>query len=173
MVRLYGQNVCAAGSGDGPAGRLVHPSAKNGWHFPFFFCMYSETILHPGHYVRLFSVGCGYAIKKRCRIAEYSRPGGEKKCRRMAAFVHLPNMFLHLLQASVHPATGSAAAAFGGLVAAQGDLGDGTHRLCIEQGYEMGRPSQINLTLTISGGKLTSGAIGGGAVVVTEGVIEA
>ena len=50
---------------------------------------------------------------------------------------------------------------------------DGTHRIRIEQGYEMGRPSQIDLTLTIAGGKLVAGAIGGGAVVVTEGVIEA
>ena len=82
-------------------------------------------------------------------------------------------MFAPKMGIQEDPATGSAVAAFGGLVAAQAKLGDGTHRLCIEQGYEMGRPSQINLTLTISGGKLTAGAIGGGAVVVTEGVIEA
>jgi trans-2,3-dihydro-3-hydroxyanthranilate isomerase len=71
------------------------------------------------------------------------------------------------------PATGSAIAALGGLLAGHAGLGDGTHRLRVEQGYEMGRPSQIDLMLTIAGGKLTAGAIGGGAVVVTEGVIEA
>lgn len=71
------------------------------------------------------------------------------------------------------PATGSAVAAFGGLLAAQSGLGDGTHRIRVEQGYEMGRPSEIDLTLDISGGKLTSGRIGGGAIVVTEGEIMA
>lgn len=82
-------------------------------------------------------------------------------------------MFAPKMGIQEDPATGSAVAAFGGLVAAQGKLGDGTHRLCIEQGYEISRPSQINLTLTTSGGKLVAGAIGGGAVIVTEGAIEA
>jgi len=71
------------------------------------------------------------------------------------------------------PATGSAAAALAGLIAAQAGLTDGTHRFRIEQGYEMERPSQIDLTLIIEGGKLAAGQIGGGAIVVTEGTIEA
>jgi trans-2,3-dihydro-3-hydroxyanthranilate isomerase len=71
------------------------------------------------------------------------------------------------------PATGSAAASFGGLLAAQAGLKDGTHRFRIEQGYEMGRPSQIDLTIEVANGKLTGGSIGGGAVIVCEGHIEA
>jgi trans-2,3-dihydro-3-hydroxyanthranilate isomerase len=71
------------------------------------------------------------------------------------------------------PATGSAAAGFAGLLAAQGKFPDGAHHIRIEQGYEMGRPSQIELGLTIAEGKLISSTIGGGAVVVTEGAIEA
>ena len=71
------------------------------------------------------------------------------------------------------PATGSAVAALAGLIAAQGGLGDGVQRFRIEQGYEMSRPSQIELMLTMAGGKLVSATIGGGAVVVTEGTIEA
>jgi trans-2,3-dihydro-3-hydroxyanthranilate isomerase len=43
----------------------------------------------------------------------------------------------------------------------------------IEQGYEMGRPSVMELTMRISGGKLTGASIGGSAVVVSEGTIEA
>jgi trans-2,3-dihydro-3-hydroxyanthranilate isomerase len=82
-------------------------------------------------------------------------------------------MFAPAMGIPEDPATGSAVAAFGGLLAAQAKLGDGTHRVGIEQGYEMGRPSKIDLGLTISGGKLAAGTIGGGAVVVTEGVIEA
>jgi trans-2,3-dihydro-3-hydroxyanthranilate isomerase len=71
------------------------------------------------------------------------------------------------------PATGSAVAAFAGLLAAHGGLGDGDHVVRIEQGYEMGRPSLIELSLSVSGGSVTTAAIGGSAVVVMEGAIEA
>jgi trans-2,3-dihydro-3-hydroxyanthranilate isomerase len=71
------------------------------------------------------------------------------------------------------PATGSAAAAFAGYLAAHAGYKDGEHMVRIEQGYEMGRPSVMELTLNISGGKLTSASIGGFAVVVSEGTIEA
>jgi len=71
------------------------------------------------------------------------------------------------------PATGSAAASFAGYLAAHGGYADGEHKVRIEQGYEMGRPSLIELTLRIASGKLTGASIGGGAVVVSEGAIEA
>ena len=70
------------------------------------------------------------------------------------------------------PATGSAAAAFAGPLAAA-KPGDGQHAYAIEQGYEMGRPSLINLTLGIRGGALTGATVGGDAVLVGEGAIEA
>ncbi|KRE16393.1 phenazine biosynthesis protein PhzF [Bosea sp. Root483D1] len=72
---------------------------------------------------------------------------------------------------SEDPATGSAVAAFAGAVMAFDRPGDGTHRLVIEQGYEMGRPSQIELTLTVKGGALASATISGSAVVMSEGVL--
>ena len=71
------------------------------------------------------------------------------------------------------PATGAAVAALAGLLAASGRFGDGSHAVRIEQGYEMGRPSLIELSLTINGGQLVSASIGGDAVVVTQGIIEA
>lgn len=71
------------------------------------------------------------------------------------------------------PATGSAVAAFAGLHAAAQRPGDGVHKLTIQQGYEMGRPSQMHLALHIGEGELRAASIGGDAVVVTEGVIEA
>jgi trans-2,3-dihydro-3-hydroxyanthranilate isomerase len=71
------------------------------------------------------------------------------------------------------PATGSAVAAFAGLIARIASLPDGDHTFRIEQGYEMGRPSLITLGLTLRGGKLTGATVGGEAVVVTEGMIEA
>ncbi len=71
------------------------------------------------------------------------------------------------------PATGSAAAAFAGVLTRFGGLKDGSHEIAIEQGYEMGRPSLIRLGLTLAGGTLTAASVGGAAVVVTEGTIEA
>jgi trans-2,3-dihydro-3-hydroxyanthranilate isomerase len=71
------------------------------------------------------------------------------------------------------PATGSAAAAFAGYLAAAGAYRDGQHSLVIEQGFEMGRPSLIELTLRMAGAKLTGASIGGGAVTMIEGAIEA
>jgi trans-2,3-dihydro-3-hydroxyanthranilate isomerase len=69
------------------------------------------------------------------------------------------------------PATGSAAAAFAGLLASH--LPDGTHAVAIEQGYEMGRPSLIRLVAVVEAGRVRSASIGGDAVVVTEGTIDA
>jgi trans-2,3-dihydro-3-hydroxyanthranilate isomerase len=67
------------------------------------------------------------------------------------------------------PATGSAAAAFAGALMQFEPLGDGEHSFVIEQGYEMGRPSEIALQLVIRGGALDFAEIGGGAVLVSEG----
>ncbi len=67
------------------------------------------------------------------------------------------------------PATGSAIAAFSGLVMQQQMPGDGTHTYRIEQGYEMGRPSLIRLELVVDGGALVEARIGGEAVVVARG----
>ena len=71
------------------------------------------------------------------------------------------------------PATGSAVAAFAGYLAASGAYRDGTHVIRIEQGYEMGRASLLELTINLSGGKLTGASIAGDAVVVMEGTVEA
>jgi trans-2,3-dihydro-3-hydroxyanthranilate isomerase len=70
------------------------------------------------------------------------------------------------------PATGSAAAAFAGVVQHFDRLPDGQHKRLIEQGYEMGRPSLIALTMEMAHGKLAAVRIGGHAVRVAEGRIE-
>jgi trans-2,3-dihydro-3-hydroxyanthranilate isomerase len=90
-----------------------------------------------------------------------------------AAHAFHTRMFAPLQGVPEDPATGSAAAALAGYLAQHGSYTDGAHVLGIEQGYEMGRPSQIELTLKIAGGKLAGASIGGGAVVVMEGTIEA
>ncbi|HEX8665966.1 MAG TPA: PhzF family phenazine biosynthesis protein [Beijerinckiaceae bacterium] len=69
------------------------------------------------------------------------------------------------------PATGSAIAAFAGVLMQFEPLGDGEHAFVVEQGYEMGRPSEIALQIVIRDGALASIEIGGGAVVVSEGTL--
>jgi trans-2,3-dihydro-3-hydroxyanthranilate isomerase len=71
------------------------------------------------------------------------------------------------------PATGSAVAAFTGVLMQFEPLGSGEHSFVIEQGYEMGRPSEIDLQIVIREGALVSGEIGGSAVLVAEGEIDA
>ena len=70
------------------------------------------------------------------------------------------------------PATGSAAAAFAGAVAAFDQLPAGTHRFVIEQGFEMQRPSLIHLEVDIEGGALHASRIGGDAVLVARGTMD-
>lgn len=71
------------------------------------------------------------------------------------------------------PATGSAAAAFAGVVNAFDQTPAGTHKRIIEQGFEMGRPSIIALSFEVAArGKLETVRIGGSAVRVSEGTIE-
>ncbi|GAA0773991.1 PhzF family phenazine biosynthesis protein [Roseibium denhamense] len=67
------------------------------------------------------------------------------------------------------PATGSAAAAFAGVVDYYDDLPNGTHHIRIEQGFEMGRPSLIDLEIDMTGGKMHAVRIGGQATLVARG----
>ncbi|NJL98207.1 MAG: PhzF family phenazine biosynthesis protein [Synechococcaceae cyanobacterium SM2_3_2] len=65
------------------------------------------------------------------------------------------------------PATGAAAAALAGfLTSATGQI---SYTCQIEQGYEMGRPSQLELVTEGSQGNLSVIRVGGSAVMVSEG----
>jgi trans-2,3-dihydro-3-hydroxyanthranilate isomerase len=82
-------------------------------------------------------------------------------------------MFAPLLGIHEDPATGSAAAAFAGVLSVHGGLGNGSHKIIIEQGREMGRPSVIHLEMQIDGAQLIASAIAGDAVIVTQGTLSA
>jgi trans-2,3-dihydro-3-hydroxyanthranilate isomerase len=82
-------------------------------------------------------------------------------------------MFAPRLGVLEDPATGSAVAAMAGLCVRTLALDQGEHRFVVEQGHAMGRPSLIELVLTMRSGLLRLATIGGSAVVVTEGTIEA
>lgn len=69
------------------------------------------------------------------------------------------------------PATGSACAALGGYLAARDARRDGTLRWTVEQGYEIGRPSQIEVEADKDAGAITAVRVGGPSVMVSEGLI--
>lgn len=94
-----------------------------------------------------------------------------RQCEHTASAFH-SRMFAPQVGIPEDPATGSAAVGLAGIVHHFDRLPDGTHRRIVEQGYEMGRPSQIVLTLVVDGGKLTTVRIGGSSVRVSEGTIE-
>jgi trans-2,3-dihydro-3-hydroxyanthranilate isomerase len=142
------------------------------------------------HRVSAFSAGVAYTLVPVATLDALAgaRPMGQAFDEAVAGAAN-PNAFLYCGQTveSGHhyharmfwpgagvaedPATGSAVAAFAGAVMAYDQPGDGEHRLVIEQGYEMGRPSQIELELSVAGGTLVSARIGGSAVMVSEGVL--
>lgn len=70
------------------------------------------------------------------------------------------------------PATGSATALLAAQLLTAEKLADGTHRWQLEQGYEMGRPSDLALEADVTGAKLTAVRVGGSAVRMMSGELE-
>jgi len=101
------------------------------------------------------------------------RGGDRRALARAISLVENGDPLAYPLVRDLYPATGSAAAAFAGLLVRTLALDQGEYRFAIEQGYEMGRPSLIELVLTMRSGTLRLATVGGAAVVVTEGTIEA
>lgn len=80
-------------------------------------------------------------------------------------------MFSPGLGTEEDPATGAAAAAFPSVLLDAENRVDGHHKVRIDQGFEMGRPSRVDLGFTVKGGQVLDATIGGSAVVITEGVL--
>jgi trans-2,3-dihydro-3-hydroxyanthranilate isomerase len=92
---------------------------------------------------------------------EAERPGSSFRAR----------MFAPGLGVVEDPATGSAAAAFAGVLMRFEKPAEGETTYVIEQGFEMGRPSLIALGLEVENGALRSATIGGSAVIISQGAI--
>jgi trans-2,3-dihydro-3-hydroxyanthranilate isomerase len=67
------------------------------------------------------------------------------------------------------PATGSACACFGGYLAKRQLQPDAALRWVVEQGFEMGRPSLLEVEADKSGGRITAVRVGGRSVLVSRG----
>ena len=70
------------------------------------------------------------------------------------------------------PATGSAGTALAGYLGARDTRRDGTLRWVVEQGYEMGRPSLLEIDAVKKHGAITETGVGGCSVLVSDGLIE-
>jgi trans-2,3-dihydro-3-hydroxyanthranilate isomerase len=70
------------------------------------------------------------------------------------------------------PATGSATALLAAQLLSAEKLKDGTHIWNLEQGYEMGRPSDLRLEADVHAGKLNAVRVAGSAVRMMSGEIE-
>src|SRR5919198_3983085 len=87
------------------------------------------------------------------------RPSSDVRARMFAPGIGVPE----------DPATGSAAVGLGGYLAARDPRFDGTLRWVVEQGFEMGRPSILEVEAEKRNGKITAVRVGGTSVVVCEG----
>jgi trans-2,3-dihydro-3-hydroxyanthranilate isomerase len=107
-----------------------------------------EQVLPPGVWSRdVYAVAGNFA------------PGGHIKARMWAPADGVPE----------DPATGSAAAALSGSLAAKLPDSDGIFTWTIEQGAELGRPSLITASAEKRGGAVVKIHVGGNAVIVGEG----
>jgi trans-2,3-dihydro-3-hydroxyanthranilate isomerase len=81
-------------------------------------------------------------------------------------------MFAPGLGVTEDPATGSAVAALGGYLGAIEPCQDGIIEKTIEQGFEMGRPSILQVAIEKQQGQISAIRVGGASVLVCEGFME-
>jgi trans-2,3-dihydro-3-hydroxyanthranilate isomerase len=78
-------------------------------------------------------------------------------------------MFAPTIGVAEDPATGSACVALGGYLGKRDSRTDGTLRWVVEQGFEMGRPSILEVEVDKRDGAITGVRVGGRSVLVTRG----
>lgn len=78
-------------------------------------------------------------------------------------------MFAPSLGIGEDPATGAAATALGGYLADSDRISDGVYRWQVEQGFEMGRPSLLQVEVEKAGGRIDAIRVCGQSVMVSEG----
>lgn len=93
-----------------------------------------------------------------------------RQCVRVNAHFHT-RMLAPDLGVPEDPATGSAAIGLAHIIQQFDAPPDGMHRRMIEQGFEMGRPSTIELSMAVVRGKLETVRIGGHAVRIADGTL--
>jgi trans-2,3-dihydro-3-hydroxyanthranilate isomerase len=80
-------------------------------------------------------------------------------------------MFAPIMGIPEDPATGSAAAAFGGYLARRSTVRDRTLKWTIHQGVEMGRPSRLQVETDMVAHEVKATRVGGASVLVSSGTL--
>jgi trans-2,3-dihydro-3-hydroxyanthranilate isomerase len=80
-------------------------------------------------------------------------------------------MFAPAIGVPEDPATGSACVALAGYLAAREPRRDGTFEWIVEQGFEMGRPSILEIEADKRNGTITGARVGGRTVLVCDGTM--
>ena len=102
----------------------------------------------------------GYVTEKVMVFAtEAEHPGHDIRARMYAPGIGVPE----------DPATGSACVGLAGYLASRDSRRDGTLRWVVEQGFEMGRPSILEIEADKKNGDVVAARVGGTTVVVCEG----
>lgn len=122
------------------------------------------------------------AVKRsRIRVEQWERTLGRAWASMIMVFSRDPEregsdirarMYAPGISVPEDPATGSACAALGGYLAARDARQDGTLRWVVEQGFEMGRPSIIQVEVDKKEGHIEAVRVGGASVLMSEGTIE-
>jgi trans-2,3-dihydro-3-hydroxyanthranilate isomerase len=81
-------------------------------------------------------------------------------------------MFAPAMDIAEDPATGAAATALGGYLGVREPARTGTGRWVVEQGFEMGRPSILEIEVDKQDEAITAVRVGGSAVLVSQGEME-
>lgn len=102
----------------------------------------------------------GYVTNKVMVFAtDAEHPGHDVRARMYAPGIGVPE----------DPATGSACVALAGYLAERDTRRNGTLRWVVEQGFEMGRPSILEIEADKRSGSITAARVGGKTVLVCEG----
>jgi trans-2,3-dihydro-3-hydroxyanthranilate isomerase len=80
-------------------------------------------------------------------------------------------MFAPNIGVTEDPATGAAVAGFAGVISRFDGMPAGSHRFTVEQGFEIERPSLIDLEIDVAEGHIAATRIGGNAVIIGEGTL--
>ncbi len=118
--------------------------------------------------------------KARVRLDQWEATLGDYPSPEMFVFAMDPElpgshvrarMFAPALSVPEDPATGSACAALGGYLAARESAREGTFRWVVEQGFEMGRPSILEIEADKRDGAIVAVRVAGSTVMVSEGTL--
>ena len=150
--------------GDVLDGKIAPEAVSCGTPFLFVPLRDRSTVARARLKLDLWEAALGTYLTNKVFVfaMEGERPGSHVRAR----------MFAPGIGVAEDPATGSAAVGLGGYLASRDSRADGTLRWTVEQGFEMGRPSILEVEVEKAGGAVTASRVGGRTVLVCDGTFD-